>query len=60
LPPLLRDPWVYAALAPLLLLVVRSLGTPFGEPVADDFDHLHHALFSRDHSWLGGGGSSSF
>jgi len=60
LPPLLRDPWLYAALAPLLLLVVRSLGTPFGEPVADDFDHLHHALFSRDHSWLGGGGSSSF
>jgi uncharacterized membrane protein len=60
LPPLLRDPWAYVALAPLLLLVVRSLGTPFGEPVADDFDHLHHALFSRDHSWLGGGGSSSF
>ena len=60
LPPLWRDPWACAALAPLLLLVVRSLGTPFGEPVADDFDHLHHAMFSRDHSWLGGGGSSSF
>ena len=60
LPPLLRDPWLWAALSTLVLLVVRSLGTPFGEPVADDFDHLHHAMFARDHSWLGGGGSASF
>src|SRR5262245_30714995 len=60
LPPLARDPWLWAALSTLLLLVVRSLGAPLGEPVADDFDHLHHAMFSRDHSWLGGGGSSSF
>jgi tetratricopeptide (TPR) repeat protein len=60
LPPLLRDPWLWAALSTLLLLVFRSLGTPFGEPVADDFDHLHHAMFSRDHSWLGAGGSGSF
>jgi len=60
LPPLLRDPWLWAALSTLGLLVVRSLGTPFGEPVADDFDHLHHAMFARDHSWLGGGGSDSF
>src|SRR5262249_29559525 len=60
LPPLARDPWLWAALSTLLLLVVRSLGAPLGEPVADDFDHLHHALFSHDHSWLGGGGSSSF
>ena len=59
-PRLPRDPWLYAALSALALLVVRSLGTPFGEPVADDFDHLHHAMFSRDHSWLGGGGSDSF
>jgi tetratricopeptide (TPR) repeat protein len=60
LPALVRDPWLWAALSTLVLLVVRSLGTPFGEPVADDFDHLHHAMFSRDHSWLGAGGSGSF
>ena len=60
LPPLWRDAWLAVALAPLVLLVVRSLGAPLGEPVADDFDHLHHTLFSRDHSWLGGGGSASF
>jgi tetratricopeptide (TPR) repeat protein len=60
LPRLARDPWLWAALSALVLLVARSWGTPFGEPVADDFDHLHHAMFSRDHSWLGGGGSGSF
>ena len=59
-PPLWRDGWLAAALAPLVLLVARSLGSPFGEPVADDFDHLHHALFSADRSWLGDGGSASF
>ena len=60
LPPLLRDPWLWAALSTLVLLVARSWGAPFGEPVADDFDHLHHAMFSRQHSWLGAGGSDSF
>jgi len=33
---------------------------PDGEPVADDFDHLHHTLFAHDSSWLDGGGSKSF
>jgi len=59
-PPLAADPWLWAALASLVLLVVRSLGSPFGEPVADDFDHLQYTMFARDHSWLGGGGSRSF
>jgi hypothetical protein len=55
-----RDPWAWASLAVVALLLVRAWGAPFGEPVADDFDHLHHVLFARDHSWWGGGGSSSF
>jgi hypothetical protein len=59
-PSLLRDPWAWAALGVVLLLLVRSWGAPFGEPVADDFDHLHHVLFAHDRSWWGGGGSASF
>src|SRR5512147_1891785 len=59
-PPLLRDPWLHGSLAAVLLVLVRSLGAPFGEPVADDFDHLHHALLVHSHSWLDGGGSASF
>ena len=59
-PPLVRDPWLAAVLLAFALLVVRTLGVPFGEPVADDFDHLHQVLFSHDGSWWGGGGSASF
>ncbi len=59
-PLLLLDPWAWAALCVVALLVVRAWGAPFGEPVADDFDHLHHALFARDQPWWGSGGSGSF
>src|SRR5512143_596320 len=59
-PRLLADPWAWAALASLGIVLARTWGVPFGEPVADDFDHLHHALFTNDHSWLDGGGSRSF
>ncbi len=59
-PPLLRDRWAWAALAVLVLVLARAWGVPFGEPVADDFDHLHYVLFSSDRSWWGGGGSASF
>lgn len=55
-----RDPWLAAVLLAFVVLVVRTWGVPFGEPVADDFDHLHHVLFSTDRSWWGGGGSASF
>ncbi len=58
--PLARDPWLWAALSAVVLVFVRSLGAPFGEPVADDFDHLHHALFVRGATWFDGGGSHSF
>jgi len=44
----------------LVPLVLHSLGAPLGEPVADDFDHLHYALFAPHPGWLDGGGSTSF
>lgn len=53
------DPWLYAALGVLLLVVLRTLGAALGEPVADDFDHLRYALFAHG-TWLDGGGSESF
>ncbi len=59
-PPWWRDPWAWASLLALVPLVLHSLGAPLGEPVADDFDHLHYALFSPHRTWLDGGGSLSF
>ncbi|HVP14615.1 MAG TPA: hypothetical protein VMS88_03665 [Terriglobales bacterium] len=41
-------------------LVLRSLGAPLGEPVADDFDFLHRALLEGRHTFLDGGGSAAF
>jgi len=58
--PLWRDPWAAAAILGVVPLLLKSLGAPLGEPVAEDFDFLHHALFSGDRSFLDGGGSLSF
>ena len=58
--PLAIDPWLWLSLASVALVLVRSLGAPWGEPVADDFDHLHYTLFSTHGTWLDGGGSQSF
>ena len=55
-----RDPWGWvSALAPLVL-VLHAIPAPLGEPVAEDFDFLHHALYSGSHTLLDGGGSSAF
>jgi hypothetical protein len=40
--------------------VLRSLGAPLGEAVADDFDFLHHALLEGRHGVFDGGGSLAF
>jgi hypothetical protein len=37
-------------------LVARAWGAPLGQPFADDFHFLHHALF-RPGGWLDGGGA---
>lgn len=50
------DPWAILAGAAALLPLWKSLGAPLGEPVADDFDFLHHALFGPA-SLLDGGGA---
>jgi hypothetical protein len=36
---------------------VRALGAPLGEPFADDFHFLHHAMFGGSAHWLDGGGA---
>jgi hypothetical protein len=59
-PPLWRDAWAWVSALAILPLVLRSRGASWGEPVADDFDHLHHVLFANHVSWLDGGGSRSF
>ncbi len=55
-----KDPWALLTLAGVLPLVIHSLGAPLGEPVAEDFDFLHPALFARSWTLLDGGGSSAF
>jgi hypothetical protein len=59
-PPTVRDPWAWASALAVVPLVLRSLGAPLGEPVADDFDFLHRALLEGRHTFLDGGGSASF
>ena len=56
-PPAWRDPWAWASLLAVVPLVLHSLGAPLGEPVADDFDYLHRALFGPRGSLFDGYGS---
>src|SRR6185503_18028819 len=55
-----RDRWAWAVLLGALPLAIKLLGAPVGEPVAEDFDFLRHALLTNQHSLLDGGGSLSF
>src|SRR5262245_41900304 len=59
-PPLLRDPWSWAAALGVLPLLLACHGAPLGEPVAEDFDFLHHALLTGTRTLLDGGGSQAF
>lgn len=59
-PRLTRDPWAWLTLASVLPLVLGTLGTPRGEPVAEDFDFLHRALFEPGFQAFDGGGSFAF
>ena len=54
-----RVPWAWLCLLAPLALLVHSLGAPLGQAVAEDFDFLHRALFSRL-DLLDGGGSTAF
>ncbi len=55
-----RDPWAWASVLAALPLAWAMRGAPWGEPVAEDFDFLHHALFTGVGSLLDGGGSLAF
>src|SRR5689334_18944870 len=56
-PALLRDPWALAVALAVLPALIAARGGWLGEPVADDFGFLHHALLAGPIDWLGGGGS---
>jgi hypothetical protein len=56
----LRDPWAWASALSVLPLAYAMRGAPWGEPVAEDFDFLHRALFQGPGSLLDGGGSQAF
>lgn len=55
-----RDPWAWAVVLAVLPLALKLAGAPVGEPVAEDFDFLRHALLTGERSLLDGGGSLSF
>ena len=59
-PPAWRDPWAWASALSVLPLAFAMRGAPWGEPVAEDFDFLHRALFQGTGSLLDGGGSQAF
>src|SRR5437867_3889091 len=59
-PPPARDPWLWLSVLAAIPLVAHAWGAPLGEPVAEDFDFLHHVLFSPRHTLLDGGGSMAF
>jgi len=50
------DWWAVAVGAAVLIPLLKLWGAPLGEPVADDFDFLHHAWFGP-RSLLDGGGA---
>ena len=44
----------------MLALLARALGAPLGEPFADDFEFLHHAMFDGAARLLDGGGAKIY
>src|SRR5262249_46832244 len=59
-PPLWRDRWALVTALGVVPLLVRSIGAPLGEPVAEDFDFLRRSLFGGMGTLLDGGGSTAF
>jgi len=57
---LATDPWAWVTLLSVLPLAWRMRGSAWGEPVAEDFDFLNHALFHGVGSLFDGGGSQAF
>jgi tetratricopeptide (TPR) repeat protein len=55
-----RDPWAWASVLAVLPLLLRSLGAPLGEAVAEDFDFLNRSLLQGMGTLLDGGASQAF
>jgi tetratricopeptide repeat protein len=56
-PPWHRDAWALAPLIAAIALAAHAWFPFIGEPLADDFDFLHHTYFTGPGQWLDGGGS---
>ncbi len=52
--------WLWVAVISPVILLIHSAGASFGEPVADDFDFLHHILVRHRLALFDGGGSDAF
>lgn len=59
-PPAWRDPWAWAACASILPILFASIGAPFAEPVADDFEPMARVLLGEGVDWLSGFGSAFY
>ena len=59
-PAFFRDPWAWASVLAVLIVLAACAGAPLGEAVAEDFDFLRRALLEGMGTLLDGGGSSAF
>ncbi len=59
-PPAWRDPLLWLSALAALVLLATSAGAPLGEPVADDYEYLHHMRFTPHWGWLDGFGSQLY
>src|SRR5262245_395240 len=57
IPPTWRDPWAWVCVIAVIPVLAHSWNALLGEPVADDYDFLHHALLDPHGSLFDGGGA---
>src|SRR5262249_42641193 len=51
-----RDPWAWASLVAVVMVIVQVRGAALAEPVLDDILHLRYLILGRHFDLLDGGG----